>query len=82
MEHEVRDAIEDEILTATRSVLRSLGRIGLLSGSMPAATAAEVLIGLVEAAVQASREHDVQTRDEYGDVEPGWLSPPPIDVVE
>jgi hypothetical protein len=74
-----RDAIEQEVVEATRSVLRAMGRIGELTGNKAAATAAEVLIGLVEGAVQQSRERETAAREEHATSDVYWLPPPTVD---
>lgn len=55
MRHPTESDVEAEVINTTREVLRSMGRIGAMTGNAHARVAAEVLMGLVEGAVAASR---------------------------
>lgn len=84
MSQHTRQQVEEEIISATRHVLRCMGRVGALTGNASAAIAAEVLIGLVDGAVAASRQRsppiEVVVRPREGDADARPASPPPFIV--
>ena len=78
MEPASGDAIEEEIRSTTCQVLRTLGRVGALTGNERAMHVAEVLCDLVSGGPgrRNVRRWRPAPREEYATSDPLWLPPP------